>query len=104
MQTKTPKPGVAAKTIAGIFLVLEAIWLKLILPNPSAYSENAFVYYYYYFFILLFVGPFLIFDGIRYLKTRYELNLWDKIFFVLELAAVLAIIFVFLVTANIINL
>ena len=103
MQKTPSKPGVAAKTIASIFLLLELYWLKVTLPNPHAYSDNAFVYFYYYFFILLFVGPFFIHDGIRYLKTRYRLRSLDKFFFTLEIIALLAILFALMVTAGIIN-
>ena len=103
MQTKTPKPGVVAKIIASIFLLLELIWLRTTLPDPFVSSDNAFTFLYFYFFIILFVGPFFMFDGIHYLKTRYQLQPLDKLFFFLEIVAVLAILFVFLVTAGIIR-
>lgn len=100
MPKKALKPGAAAKFIASIFMVFEYYWLSTNLPNPYANQESAFLFFYFYFFILLFVGPFLMFDGIRYLKARSQLLALDWIFFVIEALALFAILYMLSVIAG----
>ena len=100
MVKRPQKPGIVAKTIATIFLVFEFFWLRVTLPSPQLQPEKSIIFFYLYFFIVLFVGPFLIFDSIRYLKSRWQHLILDKVYFALEIAGIVMIIYVFFVTAN----